>query len=106
MAQTIETSNYLSIKFPLTRNGEETSRTLNFPFPIELAGTIQTELNRIITKYSTIHSGSPDFPGYQYLVQPTNWRDTDETEEAWQCDWTKITAELVQTTKTGFVIGG
>lgn len=97
MAQTIETSNYLTIKIPLTRDGEETTRSINLPVPKELIGDVQTAFDNLITYFSSGDGANT----INWLFQPTNWRDEDDAEEAWQCaDLTKITYELVETTRT------
>lgn len=94
MAQLIEESSYITIKFPLTRGDEETVRSINLPAPKELVGDIQTGFNSLITRFTTSRQY------VEWLFQPTNWRDTDTAEEAWQCDLTQATYEIVNTTRT------
>lgn len=79
MADTVTSSSYVSIKFPIIRNGEEAVRIISVP---EAKSSIQD-----------LKTGKSDFLnairtaiGIDYLIQPTNWRDTDETEEAWVLD--------------------
>ena len=98
MAQTIETSNYITIKIPLTRGDEETIRTINLPSPKELITDIQTGFDNLIAAFNT---GGAYAGALHWLFQPTNWRDNNSVEEAWECaDITKITYELVETTRT------
>ena len=98
MAQTIETNRYITIKFPLTRGDEETSRSINLPVPKELITSIETAFNGLIAQYS---AGGSHEGVLRWLFQPTNWRDTDDAEEAWECaDPAKITYEVVETTRT------
>ena len=96
MAQIIETSNYITIKFPLVRGTEETVRSINLPAPKELVTDIQTGFDNLINEY--IGAAAPIL---DYLFQPTNWRDTDVAEEAWRLkSVNEITYELVNTTRT------
>lgn len=98
MAQTIESSNYITIKVPLVRDSEEAIRTFNLPVPKELIGDVQTGFNTVIANYAT---GGSKASRINYLFQPTNWRDNDSSEEAWNCpDITKISYEVVDTTRT------
>ncbi len=98
MAQTIETSRYITIKVPLTRGDEETTRSFNLPAPKELITDLQDGFDTFIALF---HTGGTYANTINWLFQPTNWRDTDDDEEAWQCaDVTKITYELVDTTRT------
>ena len=97
MAQVIEESSYVTIKFPLKRGNEETVRSINLPAPKQAAG-VATGFNNLLAEYS----GSGSYAGaIVYLFQPSNWRDTDTAEEAWQLsDATAITYEIVETTRT------
>lgn len=97
MADVITESQYISLKFPLIRGDEETVRTINIPNSIDNAITARTALNAIKAKYSNVQN----FPGFEYMLQPSNWRDTDDDEEAWQLkDWNEVELEMVYTSKT------
>lgn len=98
MAQLIETSNYITIKVPLTRGSEETTRSFNLPLPKDDMTEIQSGFDTLIAAFNT---GGTYANTINYLFQPTNWRDTDAAEEAWQCaDVTKISYEVVNTIRT------
>lgn len=97
MADVITESQYISLKFPLIRGDEETVRTINIPNAIDNLSTIRTALNAIKAKYSN----AENFAGFEYMLQPSNWRDTDDNEEAWQLkSWSEVELELVYSSKT------
>lgn len=94
MADTITSSSYLTIKFPLTKDNETTSRSINVPNP-------KSNIVELNQARSTILTTMRSIDGIQYLFQPSNWRDTDEEEEAWQLgSEDSIEFELTSTTKT------
>lgn len=94
MADTITTTSYLTIKFPLTRDGEESSRSISLPNPVVNSVTLATFKENFLTALEGI-------TGYQWIFQPTNWRDDDDQDNAWQLNTSKnIEFELVQTTRT------
>lgn len=96
MPDTITSSSYLSVKFNLDRDGDKTSRTINLPEPKTNLITLNEARDQFLTDFNAIS-------GHQYLIQPSNWRDTDDSEEAWQLDSEAdfpIEFELKQSTST------
>lgn len=97
MADTITSSMYLSVKIPLERDGEETSRTISIPNP----KTNAIEITRAIPGWMNLLRSTD---GAIYLFQPTSWRDDDDEESAWSIKGGAaedvIEFEFTTTTKT------
>lgn len=96
MPDTITSSAYLSVKFNLDRDGEKSSRTINLPEPKTNVVALNAARDQFVTDFNAI-------TGHQYLIQPSSWRDTDDSEEAWQIDTEAdipIEFELKQSTST------
>lgn len=78
--------------FDLVRDGERTSRTLEFPNPVTDLEALQISVNRADSIYT---SGEQ---GMNLLMQPANWRDTNVVEEQWTT--VGVHYEVVQTAIT------
>lgn len=93
MADVITSSRYLTVKFPLQRGEERTSRSINIPYALQDV----SEIRDVIPAWRTLVSGKS---GYQWAIQPNGWRDTDQSEEAWQLtNINEVEFELTTTTK-------
>lgn len=94
MADIVTSTAYLSVKFPLVRDGEESSRSITLPNPTDNMMALGTFKEQFLTAFAQID-------GYEYLFQPTNWRDDNDEDSAWGLDSSKsIEFEVVQTTRT------
>lgn len=71
MAATTTTTYTLSFSLNLVRGGETAKRTLTFDYVGELT---ESAINTVAQQWLT---------NYNKLVQPSNWRDSDATEEEW-----------------------
>lgn len=84
MAATTTTTHSLSFTLNLARGGDTNKRTLSF----DVADTIAAEsLSAAATSW---------LAGYDKLIQPNSWRDSDTAEE----EWTTIGITPTFTTKT------
>lgn len=75
--------------FDLVRNGETTSRVIDVPYPINDEDSLQAAVNAANSRY-TSSSGQMDT-----FIQPSNWRDSNTTEEQWTT--TGVSYEMVTT---------
>lgn len=98
MADIVTSSTYLSVKIPLERDDEETSRTLSIPEP----KTNVIQLKQGIASFMSFFESLTD-DGKLYFIQPSNWRDDDDEETAWSIkggNVNNIEFELTETQKT------
>lgn len=102
MAYTIENSNYAVFKIPIEREhlGDTETAVRNISIPdINTPGIsgAQTILGNFRTQLAAIEN-------YEYLFQPTSWRDEDSVEDAWTLKGgtSAITLEITSTTKSTF----
>jgi len=78
--------------FTLQRGDEETTRTIDIPFPKTDAENLQTAVNEANTRFTTSNLAQ------NLIVQPATWRDNNDTEAQWTT--TGVSYEIVTTTTT------
>jgi len=99
MADTTKTSNSCYIDLTLSQeNYDSQTRRLTFDIAdTSLIPHIKTAILIGGIQESLVGGG------LSKMIQPSNWRDSDETEEEWTC--TSIAAGLITKTETDFDLG-
>ena len=93
MADVITSSRYLTVKVPLSRGIEVSTRSISIPSALQDI----SEIREVIPAWKTKFASKA---GYQWVFQPSGWRDNDAAEEAWQLtNINEIEFELTTTTK-------
>lgn len=78
--------------FTLQRGEEETTRSIDVPFPKTDAENLQTAVNEANTRFTSSTQAQ------NLVIQPATWRDTNSQEEQWTT--VGVSYEIVTTTTT------
>lgn len=92
MADKVTTSLDLELKFTLADSTRSIVKSRTIAFPIKDATSVSVSdwwKNTFYDKF---------FEKYKWIIQPTGWRDSDDTEEAYEC--TEVVATIISTTET------
>lgn len=96
MADTVSSTYQVQYELQLKRSdGDIQNRTLTFDTNREYG---QNLANDVKTVALSLYGGP-----YDWVIQPTNWRDSDAGEEAYQVD--KVDAKLITKTTTALDLG-
>lgn len=102
MADLVSNQHRLTFGFDFARGGSTASRNFSIDNPIRTAEGISAAK---AFREEMLGGGSMfSIINPQKFIQPTNWRDTDETEEEWTT--TDISITYVDTTTTKIDTGG
>lgn len=103
MARITTNERRVDMKFALQRGDETTSRTIQVPATTNTETltdeALLTAAETWGTTYMASYANGQEGAGAYYgrgtgsLIQPANWRDNDDHEEAWIC--TAVTPEVV-----------
>lgn len=96
MADSISSSYQVQFDLQLkTTGGDMSSRTLTFDTTREYNQSLANDVKSVAMSLY----GGP----YDWVIQPTNWRDSDVSEEAYQVD--KVEARLITKTVNSLDLG-
>ena len=90
MADKVTNSLDFKIDFTFQLNSNQKTRSITFPIVGKTAENVSDWWkNTFYDKF---------FANYKWIVQPTGWRDSDDTEEAYEC--TEIVGTIISQTET------
>ena len=89
MADKVTNSLDLKIEFTLQLGSDQKSRSITLPITNTAENVSTWWKNTFYDKF---------FANYKWIIQPTGWRDNDDTEEAWEC--IEAVATIISKTET------
>lgn len=81
--------------FELVKDDETTTRTINVPYPKDPVSA-ESAIENAVSLAKNLFASEV----YNTMIQPSNWRDDNDTEEQWTVAGLKY--EVIQTITTPF----